>query len=179
MRLGDLQKSAINMLNVIKRTAAFNTLYEKLVAADAALQANKASEAQAAAQAAQAAAEKAQADAQTAQASAETAKAAAEKAQAAAEAALAKAEALNQGTSATTTVKTTLKLAKKKLSLKVGKKAKIVAVASTDDKITYKSTNKKVATVTAKGVVKGKKKGTAVIKVTCNGVTKKVKVTVK
>ena len=39
--------------------------------------------------------------------------------------------------------------------------------------------NKKIATVSKKGVVKGKKKGKTSIRVTCNGVTKKVKVTVK
>ena len=46
-------------------------------------------------------------------------------------------------------------------------------------KVTYKSNNKKIATVSSKGTIKGIKKGTAKITVTCNGVTKTVKVTVK
>ena len=46
-------------------------------------------------------------------------------------------------------------------------------------KVTYLSSTKNVATVTAKGVVKGKKKGTATITVTSNGVSKKFKVKVK
>ena len=40
-----------------------------------------------------------------------------------------------------------------------------VAPKNTDDKVTYKSSDKKIATVTSKGVVKGKKKGTATITV--------------
>ena len=46
-------------------------------------------------------------------------------------------------------------------------------------KVTYTSSNKKVATVTSKGVVKGIKKGKATITVKCNGITKKFVVTVK
>lgn len=47
-------------------------------------------------------------------------------------------------------------------------------------KITYRSSHKKVATVTATGKVKARKKGTAVIRVrTYNGKTAKLKVTVK
>ena len=46
-------------------------------------------------------------------------------------------------------------------------------------KITYKSSNKKVATVSSKGVIKGKKKGTAVITVRCGGKSVKCRVTVK
>ena len=46
-------------------------------------------------------------------------------------------------------------------------------------KVTFKSSNKKVATVSSKGVVKAKKKGTATITVKCNGITRKFKITVK
>ena len=46
-------------------------------------------------------------------------------------------------------------------------------------KITYKSKNKKIAEVTAKGVIKGKKKGKTTITVKANGLTKKIKVRVK
>ena len=51
--------------------------------------------------------------------------------------------------------------------------------AKVTGKVKFTSSNKKVATVTAKGVVKGKKKGTATITVTSNGVSKKFKVKVK
>lgn len=46
-------------------------------------------------------------------------------------------------------------------------------------KVTWKSSNKKVATVNGKGKITAKKKGTAVISVTANGVTAKCKVVVK
>ena len=73
----------------------------------------------------------------------------------------------------------TLKLSKTSASVKVGKTTKITAKATPSGKVTYKSSNKKVATVSSKGVVKGIKKGTAKITVTCNGVSKTFKVTVK
>ena len=72
-----------------------------------------------------------------------------------------------------------LKLTKSSATVKVGKTTKISAKATPSGKVTYKSSNTKIATVSSKGVVKGKKKGTAKITVTCNGVTKTVKVTVK
>ena len=72
-----------------------------------------------------------------------------------------------------------LKLTKSSATVKVGKTTKISAKATPSGKVTYKSSNSKIATVSSKGVVKGKKKGTAKITVTCNGVTKTVKVTVK
>ncbi|MCR5784516.1 MAG: Ig-like domain-containing protein [Eubacterium sp.] len=72
-----------------------------------------------------------------------------------------------------------LKLSKTKATIKVGKKTRISAKAYLGGDVTYKSSNKKVAKVTSKGVVKGVKKGTATIKVTADGVTKKFKVTVK
>lgn len=72
-----------------------------------------------------------------------------------------------------------LKLAKSSTTIKKGKTVAIKATATPSGKVTYKSSNKKVATVTAKGVVKGKKKGTATITVTSNGVSKKFKVKVK
>lgn len=72
-----------------------------------------------------------------------------------------------------------LEVAKKAVSVKVGKKVTVKATATPTAKITYKSSNKKVATVTSKGVVKGIKKGTATITVQANGKTVKVKVTVK
>ena len=63
-----------------------------------------------------------------------------------------------------------------------GKTFKIKAVATpknTSEKITYTSSNKKVATVTAKGVVKGLRKGTATITVKSGSKKMICKVTVK
>lgn len=63
-----------------------------------------------------------------------------------------------------------------------GKSFKIKAIATpknTDEKITFKSSNKKVATVTSKGVVKGLKKGTATITVRSGSQKMTCKVTVK
>ena len=83
-------------------------------------------------------------------------------------------------TTCTVTVKNpTLKLAKTSASIKVGKKTTIKATAAPSGTIKYTSSNKKIVTVSSKGVVTGKKKGTAKITVTCNGVSKTFKVTVK
>ena len=63
-----------------------------------------------------------------------------------------------------------------------GKSFKIKAIATpknTDEKITFKSSNKKVVTVTSKGVVKGLKKGTATITVQSGSKKMTCKVTVK
>ena len=64
-------------------------------------------------------------------------------------------------------------------AVKAKKTTAIKAVATSKAKITYRSSNTKVATVSSKGVVKGVKKGKAVIYVSSNGITKKVTVTVK
>ena len=81
---------------------------------------------------------------------------------------------------ATITVKTfTLKLTKSKATIKKGGKVTIKVTATPKEKITYKTSNKKIATVTSKGVVKGIKKGTAKITVTANGIKRTFKVTVK
>ena len=71
---------------------------------------------------------------------------------------------------------------KTKLTLKKGKSLTLKPVISpitSQEKVTYTTSNKKVATVTKKGVIKAKKKGTATITVKSGKVTKKVKVTVK
>lgn len=63
-----------------------------------------------------------------------------------------------------------------------GKSFKIKAIATpknTDEKITFKSSNKKVATVTSKGVVKGLKKGATTITVQSGSKKMTCKVTVK
>lgn len=77
------------------------------------------------------------------------------------------------------TTEKTLTVAKKKLTVKVGKKVAIKATAKPAAKITYKSSNKKIAAVNAKGVVTGKKAGKATITVKANGKSVKVAVTVK
>ena len=67
-------------------------------------------------------------------------------------------------------------------SVSKGKSFKIKAIATpknTDEKITFKSSNKKVATVISKGVVKGLKKGTATITVQSGSKKMTCKVTVK
>ena len=73
----------------------------------------------------------------------------------------------------------TLTVNKKSVKLKVGKKYKLKASATASQKITFQSGNKKIASVSKKGVITGKKKGKTVITVTCGGITKTVKVTVK
>ena len=75
--------------------------------------------------------------------------------------------------------KPSFKLVKSSAKLKKGKKTTIKVKASPVSKVTYKTSNKKVATVNSKGVVTAKKKGTAKITVKCNGITRTFKVTVK
>ena len=82
-----------------------------------------------------------------------------------------------------------VKVNKSNVKLKKGKKfkvkAKIVKVSFRKKllnhrKLSYESTNKKIATVSKKGVISGKKKGTCYVYVYAeNGIFKKVKVTVK
>ena len=70
----------------------------------------------------------------------------------------------------------------KKLIEETGEKGKTTTIrskATPAGKVTYTSSNKKVAAVNSKGVVKGIKKGKATITVKCNGITKKFVVTVK
>lgn len=73
----------------------------------------------------------------------------------------------------------TLTLVKKSATIKKGKTVKIKTKAAPKGKVTYKSKNKKIATVTKAGKVKGKKKGKTTIQVKCNGVTKNFKIRVK
>lgn len=87
-------------------------------------------------------------------------------------------------------IKITYKIPVQKISVKkasvILKKGKSYAIkyssipASTTDAVKFTSSNKKVATVSAKGVVKGKKKGKTTINiVSSSGVKKQIKVTVK
>ena len=73
----------------------------------------------------------------------------------------------------------TFSLVKSSATIKKGKTTTIKSKAAPANKITYVSSNKKIATVNSKGVVKGIRKGKATITVKCNGITKKFVVTVK
>ena len=62
----------------------------------------------------------------------------------------------------------------KKLALKP-----VISPITSQEKVTYSSSNKKIVTVNSKGVITGKKKGTAYITVKSGKIRKKVKVVVK
>lgn len=74
--------------------------------------------------------------------------------------------------------KTKVKLNKSKLSLYVGKKAKL-KVKGTKKKVVWKTSKKKIATVSKKGVVRAKKKGKAMITAKVAEKKLRCKVTVK
>lgn len=77
---------------------------------------------------------------------------------------------------------TAIKGVKSSVSVKKGKTYTLkpkLSYTESPDKVTYKSSNKKIATVSKKGVIKGKKKGTATITIKSGKVTKKCKVKVK
>lgn len=73
---------------------------------------------------------------------------------------------------------TELRLKKKKVVLKKGQKGK-VKLLSKHSSISYESKDSSIASVNSKGTVTGRKKGKTVITVTADGVTAKIKVTVK
>lgn len=71
---------------------------------------------------------------------------------------------------------------KTKLTIKKGKSVTLkpaVSPITSQEKVIYSSSNKKIATVSSKGVVKGQRKGTVTITVKSGKVTKKIKITVK
>lgn len=76
-----------------------------------------------------------------------------------------------------------IKLSKTKLTLGVkdeyALKATVTPKNAAKKKVSWKSGSRKIATVTSKGVVKGKRKGKAVITATADGKTAKCRVTVK
>ena len=77
---------------------------------------------------------------------------------------------------------TAIKGVKSSVSVKKGKSYTLkpkLSYTEKADKVTYKSSNKKIATVSKKGVIKGKKKGTATITIKSGKITKKCKVKVK
>ena len=80
-----------------------------------------------------------------------------------------------------------VKVTKSTITIKKGKKARISATTvkekksfKTYRKLSYETSNRKIATVSSKGVIKGIKKGTCCVYVYAqNGVSRKVKVVVK
>lgn len=77
---------------------------------------------------------------------------------------------------------TAIKGVKSSVSVKKGKSYTLkpkLSYTESPDKVTYKSSNKKIATVSKKGVIKGKKKGTATITIKSGKVIKKCKIKVK
>lgn len=75
--------------------------------------------------------------------------------------------------------KPTLTVNKAKITLKKGKKATLTATATPKATVKWSSSKTSVASVSAKGVVTAKKKGNCTITAKANGVTKKIKITVK
>ena len=75
--------------------------------------------------------------------------------------------------------KITFKAAKKNITVKKGKTAKIKVTVAPKNKVSYKTSSGKIARVNSKGVVKGIKKGTAAITITCQGIKLTVRVRVK
>lgn len=77
------------------------------------------------------------------------------------------------------TVRPTITLNKTRYTLEVGKKLMLKAtVKGTTDKVTWKSSNTSVATVSSSGIVTAKKAGTATITATAGGVSAKCVITV-
>ena len=72
-----------------------------------------------------------------------------------------------------------LKLARTAATVRRGKTTRIRVSAVPSGKVTYTSSNKRIATVTSRGVVKGIRRGTVTITVKCNGMTARFKVTVR
>ncbi|MCR0567862.1 Ig-like domain-containing protein [[Clostridium] innocuum] len=72
-----------------------------------------------------------------------------------------------------------LKISKSNVVIKKGKSVKLSGSTAPKATIKWSSGKKSVATVSNKGSVKGRKKGTAYIYAKANGLTKKIKVTVK
>ena len=88
-----------------------------------------------------------------------------------------------EGTTYKATCKVTVKAASLKISqtsisLVVGKKGTIVATATPKATVKWSVDNSKIATVSSKGVIKAKKKGTTYVYAEANGFKKKIKVKV-
>lgn len=77
------------------------------------------------------------------------------------------------------TIKTNLSKATIGIKEKIALKAKVSPTNATNKKVTFTSSNKKILTVTSKGVVTGRKKGRAKVIVQAGGKKKAVTITVK
>ena len=84
----------------------------------------------------------------------------------------------NLSTTSVVQAASSIKLSKKKKTLRVGDKYTL-KITGTSKKVKWTSSNKKVATVNSKGKVKAKKKGTATITAKVGGKKYKCKITVK
>lgn len=73
----------------------------------------------------------------------------------------------------------TFKIGKLKYILKKGKNTKLKVVLSGKTKAKFISNNKKIAKVNSNGIVKGVKKGTAIITVKAFGISQEIKISVK
>ena len=76
---------------------------------------------------------------------------------------------------------TTMKLGKTKITLKKGQtyRLKVKVNAGSTDRISYKSSNKKIAVVSRKGVIRAKKAGKVSITVKSGNITKRCVLVVK
>ena len=72
-----------------------------------------------------------------------------------------------------------LRLSRTTAAINRGKTATLRVSAVPSGKVTFASSNSKIAVVNSKGVIKGIRKGTAVITVRCNGMTARCKVVVR
>ena len=88
----------------------------------------------------------------------------------------------DQITKQTVTIKIvnpTLSVNKKKITLKAKKKYQLKVKTVPAQKVKYSTSNKKIATVSANGVIQAKKKGIVTITIKCGSLKKTCKVTVK
>ncbi len=174
MRLGDLQRSAINMLNIIKKSAIFKKLQNTLMETNRDLQAEL-DKTKAEMNDKVNAANK-QIDALNKEL--QNAKNQLANAVSSADLATAKQQVTALEKQLSNTLNQIL-TDSKKYTVKKGKSVKITAMAVNGKKIKFKSNKPKIAKVGKKGKITGVKKGTAKITITAGSASKTVTVTVK
>ncbi len=174
MRLGDLQRSAINMLNVIKRSAVFKKLQNTLMETNRDLQ-TELDKTKAEMNDKVNAANK-QIDALNKEL--QNAKNQLANAVSSADLATAKQQVTSLEKQLSNTLNQIL-TDSKKYTVKKGKSVKITAMAVNGKKIKFKSNKPKIAKVSKKGKITGVKKGTAKITITAGSASKTVTVRVK
>ena len=174
MRLGDLQRSAINMLNIIKKSAIFKKLQNTLMETNRDLQAEL-DKTKAEMNDKVNAANK-QIDALNKEL--QNAKNHLANAVSSADLATAKQQVTALEKQLSNTLNQIL-TDSKKYTVKKGKSVKITAMAVNGKKIKFKSNKPKIAKVGKKGKITGVKKGTAKITITAGSASKTVTVTVK